>query len=131
MSDPSGTDLSVNLIRTLLSNLKVQNDGWTLLSIVIGIDEDFEPNTTYGYVYDGPAGPPIAASANTISITDAVNQYLVDLYGSDKQPPVKMLVQFNKDSGQYNIEFEDDDEDRWQVTPSNLDSVREELRPKL
>ncbi|PZO67306.1 MAG: hypothetical protein DI498_02890 [Paracoccus denitrificans] len=94
------------LIRTLLNNLEVLNDRWTLLSIVIGVDEDFEPNTTYGYVYDGKAGPPIAASADTI-------------------------VQFNKDSGQYNIELEYGDEDRWQVTPGNLVSVRQELRPKL
>jgi hypothetical protein len=42
---------------------------------------------------------------------------------------VKILVQFDRDSGKYEVTFEDDDASRWKVTPANIDQISEELRP--
>ena len=46
-----------------------------------------------------------------------------------QEPPLKILVQFDRDSGRYDLTFEDDDASRWKVTPANIDQISAELRP--
>lgn len=43
--------------------------------------------------------------------------------------PVSLLVQFERATGRYEITFEDSDSSRWAVSPANIKSIREELRP--
>ncbi|WP_454229753.1 hypothetical protein [Propioniciclava flava] len=45
--------------------------------------------------------------------------------------PATTLVQFDRTFGQYDVTFEDDDEDRWHVGPDNFEALREQLRPKF
>jgi hypothetical protein len=45
--------------------------------------------------------------------------------------PRKILVQFDRTTGKYDITFEETDEARWKVTPRNFRELREELRPKF
>ena len=48
----------------------------------------------------------------------------------DRDPlPAAILVQFDRMSGRYEVTFEDADPTRWQVTPANIGSVGEQLRP--
>ena len=44
---------------------------------------------------------------------------------------IKMLFQFNRDTRRANADFEYDDPRRWQVTPANIDTITETLRPSL
>jgi hypothetical protein len=44
---------------------------------------------------------------------------------------VKILVQYDRTTGKYEMTFEDTDEGRWAVKPANYRQVREELRPKF
>ena len=54
----------------------------------------------------------------------------MDSYYEPGQPrPVAVLVQFDRDNGKYEVTFEDEDASRWQVTPSNIDAVRDAIKP--
>ena len=61
-------------------------------------------------------------------IAPAVAAYLDSYYAQDHEPPAKILVQFDRSSGKYEVTFEDDDVTRWKVTPANIDQIGEELR---
>jgi hypothetical protein len=45
--------------------------------------------------------------------------------------PRKILVQFDRTTGRYDVTFEESDDARWKVTPRNFREIREELRPAL
>jgi hypothetical protein len=64
-------------------------------------------------------------------IRPAVEAYLESYYKPEQEPPVKILVQFDRDSGKYEVTFEDDDTSRWKVTPANIEQISEELRPNF
>ncbi|PZO67305.1 MAG: hypothetical protein DI498_02885 [Paracoccus denitrificans] len=97
--------------------------------MVFGIRPNFTPDSAYGYAFDGDEGRPIALSVDLIALKQPVQEYLQSVYKAGQKAPVKILVQFNDETGEYNIDFEDEDVDRWKVSPRNLDLIREELRP--
>ncbi|RSN48034.1 hypothetical protein DMC64_12545 [Amycolatopsis sp. WAC 04197] len=61
----------------------------------------------------------------------AVDAYRGGYYRPGDKLPVKILVQFDRTAGKYEVTFEDTDEDRWAVKPKNFRTMREQLRPKL
>lgn len=117
-----------DIIREIVGTTESLRDSWSGLSVIIGFDDDGDPDSSYGYAYY-PDGIEAIAPAPW-DLEEAINSYLGSVYG-DGPFPRKMLIQFNRPSGRYNIEFEDKDPARWQVTPANIDKIREELRPKL
>lgn len=125
MSDPS-----VELVKAVVENLDDAGEEWTELSIVIGLSPSGAANQSYGYGYDGD-GPAIAMATDAYDIRPQVKDYLASVYQDGDPPPVKLLVQHSRLSGRYRILFEDTDQDRWRVSPANLDRIREELRPGL
>jgi hypothetical protein len=59
-----------------------------------------------------------------------VKAYTDSHYQPGEPLPLKILLQFDRVSGTYNVLFEESDEDRWKVTPRNFRELREELRPQ-
>lgn len=59
----------------------------------------------------------------------AVNAYTESCYKPGDPLPAAILVQFDRMSERYEVTFEDADPTRWQVTPANIGSVGEQLRP--
>ena len=55
-----------------------------------------------------------------IGIDDSIVAYLTDPIPDDQKPPVKILIQFNRALGRYNVTVEDNGRDRWAVTPKTL-----------
>ena len=49
----------------------------------------------------------------------------------DTRPPVAVLLQFERDTGRYELTFEDSDPSRWKVTPANFETIADDLRPRL
>ncbi len=98
--------------------------------MVFGIDDRKKPWDSYGYavVEDGPA---IAASVKPRLIKEAFIDYIDCVYTEDQVPPVKLLIQFDSTGGRYKVTFEDTDRSRWAVTPRTLNTIRDELRPKV
>ncbi|WP_404437442.1 hypothetical protein LG322_02200 [Microbacterium aerolatum] len=122
-------DVSIELIRAIVENLRRADDEWESLAMVIELS-DGRVSGTYGYTY-GPADRVGATSARPSTIEQEATAYLNGYFKAGEPWPVKLLVQFDRTKREYEIVFEDTDASRWNVSPSNLDEIRQELRPKF
>ena len=123
------SDVTVDLIRALIENMKGERDDWESLAMVI----DFSGGRfsgTHGYAYS-PDGSISAVASHPFHVESAVNAYTESLYKPGAALPVAILVQFDRTKGEYEVTFEDSDVSRWKVTPANIDEIREKLRPKF
>lgn len=60
----------------------------------------------------------------------AVRSYMDSLYAPGEPWPIRLLVQFIRASGNYEISFEESDSSRWKLTPDKrADTLHAELRP--
>ncbi len=123
------TDVTADLIRALIENMKGARDDWASLAMVIDLRAR-RISGTHGYAYS-PDGTTSAVASRPSGVAPAVEAYLDSYYAPDQEPPVKILVQFDRSSGKYEVTFEDDDVARWKVTPANIDQISEELRPNF
>lgn len=125
-------DATTALIRTVIASLDGPDadlDGWTSMSIVLEFpDGGF--NSAHGYLYS-PEGRISAVAADPWAVREAVKAYTDGYYAQGEPLPRKILLQFDRTSGKYNILFEESDETRWKATPRNFRELREELRPAL
>jgi len=117
------------LISAIIQTIDPEDTVWEEFSLVIDVKENGSSWGNFGYAFNGNEEPD-AITANTFEFTGPLKAYLI-ARGASQPYPVRVLVQFNRDSGKYNVELEDTDTTRWQVTPGNLDRLREELRPNL
>jgi hypothetical protein len=122
-------DPVVALIRDLIANLHGAPDDWASFSMVIGLSGG-RLSGTHGYTYaaDGAMTP---TSSRPSGIRPALEAFLDDRFGPDGVLPVKMLVQYDRDTQRYEVTFEDTDASRWMVTPANVEKVPEQIRPNL
>ena len=123
------TDPAVGLVRSLVENMRRIGDDWAALAMVLEFGGG-QLSGSYGYAYSED-GAPAATSARPTLIEPAVNAYLESSFPSEDARPVKMLVQFDRATGNYEITFEDTDVTRWQVTPATLGTIRDDLRPRF
>ena len=49
----------------------------------------------------------------------------------DGKFPVRLLVQFDRETGKYNVDFEDTDETRWRVNPGDIEELPAAVRPSF
>ena len=121
-----------DLSRAQIDNLEgpdADRDGWESLAIVLEFP-DGEFNSAHGYLYS-PGGRISAVAADPWAVRTAVKAYTDSYYQPDDALPRKILVQFDRTTGRYDVHFEETDEARWNATPRNFRELREELRPKL
>lgn len=118
-----------DLIGAIVGNHKAFEGPWVTFSVVIGFDEDGDPDNSYGYLYK-PDGDFEAITAGLRTVRPAMAAYLRSVYG-DGPRPLKMLIQFDRNSGRFNVQFEDKDPKRWAVTPADIHGFIESLRPKF
>lgn len=119
------------LIRAQIENLEgpaADLDGWEGLAIVLEFP-DGEFNSAHGYLYERD-GRIVAVAADPWAVRTAVKAYTDSHYQPDDVLPRKILVQFDRTTGWYDVHFEETDETRWNATPRNYRALREELRPK-
>ena len=122
-------DSTVSLIKAVVANMQGAEDDWVTLSMVVEFRER-RIATTYGYAYNS-TNEAYAVAARPSRIMEAFDQFVENTYGPDEPAPVKLLIQFNRDSGQYTVQYEDTDRLRWKVTPNNIDTIINELRPNF
>jgi hypothetical protein len=124
--------VTADLFRALIDNLegpRVDSDGWESLAIILEFP-DGEFNEAHGYLYS-PNGLISAVASDPWAVKSAVKAYTDGYYKPGDALPRKILVQFDRTTGKYDITFEETDEARWKVTPRNFRELREELRPKF
>ena len=123
------SDVTVEVIRALIDNMKGAKDDWASLAMVIDFGGD-RFSGTHGYAYS-PDGTISAVASRPSAVRPAVNEYMESRYQPGMTWPVAMLMQFDRDKGEYEVTFEDKDASRWKVTPANIDEIREKLRPSF
>lgn len=130
MSEPTPERLIREILNTGRLDKRNENPNWNEFSIVFVFDDEGDVFSTYGYVY-APDMRWHTTSVNKPDVRNEVRKYIAELKSPDGKAPVKMLVQFNRRTNRYNVDFEYEDASRWKVTPENLDAIREQFRPNL
>ena len=130
-SDDVTVDLIRSLVRainepSLITEMRGTVDDWESLAIVLEFGDGYRSASGYAYQADGTVAP-VAWGWN--SIEPAVQAYLSSYYEPGDLLPVKILVQFKRATGRYEVTFEDTDEERWKTRARNFREMREQLRP--
>lgn len=123
------SDVTVDLVRALIENMQGHRGDWEALAMILEFP-DGRFNSAHGYAYS-PGDVISAVASHPRAVAPAVAAYTASYYQPEAPLPRKLLVQFDRTSGKYEITFEDKDESRWEVTPHTLLTLREELRPKF
>jgi hypothetical protein len=127
-------DEIIALVKAVIESDGIDEDNehpnWSEFSIIFETDEDGELFSTYGYVYAAD-GDWHAASVTEPAVEAALETYLSSMLKRGDKGPVKMLLQFNRDTARFKTDFEYENVGRWQVTPANIDRIVGELRPGL
>lgn len=123
------SNVTADLIRTLIENMSSASGDWESLAMILEFPEG-KFNEAHGYLYS-PGGVISAVASDAWAVAPAVDAYTDGYYKPGEALPVKLLVQFDRTTGKYEVAFEDTDETRWKATPRNFRELREELRPKF
>lgn len=122
-------DVSAGLIRSLIKNMSNASSDWESLAMILEFP-DGKFNEAHGYAYS-PGGVISAVASDPWAVVPAVDAYTDSHYEPGETLPLKLLVQFDRTNGAYEVTFEDTDETRWKVTPRSYKELREELRPNF
>jgi len=132
-SDDVTVDLIRSLVRavnepSLITEMRGTVDDWESLAIVLEFGDGYRSASGYAYPADGTVSP---VACGWTSIEPAVQAYLGSYYEPGDPLPVKILVQFERTTGRYEVTFEDTDEERWKTRARNFREMREQLRPNF
>ncbi|QND51889.1 hypothetical protein HB779_08215 [Phyllobacterium sp. 628] len=123
-------ELLEDIARATFSSDSLKELNWNEVSVVFEVNPDGKVDGTYGYAYDID-NKATAISVRPRDVRPAVSAYREWLRLEGDKGFIKMLFQFNRKSRKVNALFEFEDPTRWQVTPKNIDTIVEELRPNL
>lgn len=124
------SDATTDLIGAIAAALAedTAEEGWDAFALVLVFGDGYRSTHGYAYPADGSITP---VSVDWDDIEEPLHTYLGGYLKPGDMLPATMLVQFYRTSGQYEVTFEDDDEDRWHAGPSNFEELREQLRPNF
>lgn len=103
---------------------------WHEFAFVIEFfDDNGDYAGSFGRLFD-PSGTSYPMTAN---IPNELEK-LIQNYERSLRPPSgevmkRMLIQYNRNTGQVRAEYEYDDETRWDITPANIEEASAALRP--
>ncbi|MGH1367760.1 MAG: hypothetical protein ACRBCL_04030 [Maritimibacter sp.] len=123
MSDISG------VISAIAADLEDESVNWQSFSLVLEVNQSGKLNGNSGYAYDAN-GAFTAIAVNVYGLRPAMHAYLEGVYG-DTPFPVRMLLQFDRSTGQFKTLFEDKDTSRWAVTPADIHGYIDRMRPRF
>lgn len=120
--------VTADLIRALIENMAPAPVDWESFSMIIDVDEGVF--SAHGYTYS-PDDTITAVAVRASTVRSAADDYFASHYAPGDTLPVQTLVQFERASGRYDITFEDTDRDRWKMSPANVRTFRQGLRPQF
>ncbi|WBL81375.1 hypothetical protein I3J27_13455 [Bradyrhizobium xenonodulans] len=125
--DRKQADELVHEIAGMIAQSEVrESDDWVSVSVVAIVDEASVQISSYRYDAEGRAEP---GNPGDFS----VNRKFRELNAAMQQPTGRQwksaLMQIRRATGEVTIDFEYDDASRWKVTPLNIDTMPQRLRP--
>lgn len=118
------------IVNAILTTGELDGDKWDEFTIVFEFDDEGEVNGSYGYSYER-AVEANAFAVDPDDVSPQVNVYCEFMRIKGDKGMIKMLFQFNRVTRKVNADFEYENPSRWKVTPKNIDTIVEELRPNL
>lgn len=102
---------------------------WDAIALVVEVADGGATVSQHGYAYldDGTIAAEVPEGETLTDLFRDLNREMVAASG--KRPWKAALVQIVRATGKMGVEYEYDDASRWQVTPSNWETMREQLRP--
>ncbi|WP_112500418.1 hypothetical protein [Agrobacterium sp. lyk4-40-TYG-31] len=123
------SELVEDLVGAIINSDQIEQQNWQTFSLVIVFQDD-RVSETYGYSYD-VEGEWEAFSVRPRLVNAEAGSYRDWLKQENDKAVIKMLVQFNRASNKFNVDFEYENPARWSVTPSNVNEITKELHPQL
>lgn len=122
-------ELVEDLLGAIINSDQIEQQNWETFSLVIAFQDD-RVSETYGYSYD-VEGEWEAFSIRPRLINAEAGSYRDWVKIENGNAVIKMLVQFNRVSNRFNVDFEYENRARWSLTPSNLNEITKGLHPQL
>lgn len=119
-------DTTVDLIREIALSASSVTELWESFSCVFTFKDGDVHAIAFAYV---PGGAVASFEPNLKYLNEPLERYLVEYFGAGAKPPIQLLVQYEKNHGRYNVQFEDFDDSRWTITQDNVVERIKELRP--
>lgn len=116
--------------RLILSDGEVAGRDFDGLALVVQAEDD-DLFALSGYLYDRGSSYPFVPDDNVDALEEVLGEFRVaSIAGMEDQKPfVSLLIQITKPDLEVEMQVEYDDVNRWQVTPTNLSTMREALSP--
>ncbi|MBO0664587.1 hypothetical protein LQ948_18730 [Jiella sp. MQZ9-1] len=124
------TEYTAGVVREIIASGELDGFNWSEFSLVVGYDKDGDVDQTYGYAYASD-GAWRAFAVTPRLVRPSLNRYRERLRQEGDTGIIKLLFQFNRDTGRFNSDFEYENAARWQVTPANIDTIVQDLQPNL
>jgi len=123
MSDLNGAAMSrEELFHKLAESIAADDalalEGWKDLVLVSHIDDGTPDMTGFCYTEDGRAIPVSPRDFAIIDVIEALRETMVRIDG--KTPWHAALFRINRETGEFDSEFEYHHSERWRVTPANV-----------
>jgi hypothetical protein len=116
--------------RTLLQDPEVTNNAWTGLAVVFQLpDGDENHRAAFGYRYTDSDWEAFLLE-NFSAYADKMLAFRMTSQVTNDKPWCACLMQVTRAGMKLVCDLEYDDPTRWDVTPANLETRLEELRPK-
>jgi hypothetical protein len=121
-----GSELITEIATRIVHDEEYLAIDWASLALVVSITGSRRSMEGFAYLEDGSAVPALPEDLGIGDLFDELNAVTARPDGGRW---LAALVQITRADGHVHLEFDWTDADRWAVTPANLDSRREELRP--
>lgn len=121
------TDLIHEIGAMIVQDPRYAGRSWASISLVTILDGGSRRMS--GFYYDAD-GEPTPENPGNRQIFDKFRELQAVTRNPGGREWKSALVQIKRETMGITIDFEYDDPQRWKVTPSNIDTKPEELRPK-
>lgn len=119
-------DLILQVGEYLLSHPPTDDATWASLALVVAFEAS--ARSLHGYVYDSSSKSE-PASAEDFALVDMVDGLRTAMHEPGKPDWHCCLIQIVRATRRMVVTFEYDNPERWHITPRNLLTMREGLRP--
>lgn len=124
------TQLEHNIgLEVLEAKALIERD-WKVLSLVVDLGEASFSQS--GFLYFNDDGEPFTAISRQRRRLSNLCKELKDLMWCEFSIKVtQMLIQLERDTTKINIEFDNSANGKWTITPSNIDDIKNQIRPNF
>jgi len=124
------TQLEHNIGLEVLESKALIEKDWKALSLVVDLGEASFAQSGFLYFNDGSESF-TAISKQRRRLSNLCKELKGLMWSEFSITVSQMLIQLERDTTKINIEFDDSANGKWTITPSNIDDIKNEIRPNF